>query len=201
MRRQVRGAVFAIMFAGAGILGGVIVPGSAQSTNIVREGTIKGVGGDGITVAVTGAGVTPVKVSPTTFLIGRRRASLESIKPDDFLAVTAKREDNGTLTAILINILPPEYRGRSREGQFPMDSGNVMTNATVMEYAARVENRMLYLKYKDGAAAIAVPSTTEVHRLTAIRLSDLRAGDHATVRGVANPDGSITASSITVEEP
>jgi hypothetical protein len=200
MRRQMRGAVFAIIFAGASILGGV-VPGGAQPANIVREGTINGVGGGGITVALTGAGVTPVKVSPTTSVIGRRKASLESIKPDDFLAVTAKREDNGTLTAILINILPPEYKSRAREGQFPMDSGNVMTNATVMEYAARVENRMLYLKYKDGAAAIAVPTTTEVHRLTVIRLSDLRPGAHARVRGVANPDGSITASSITVEEP
>ena len=192
--------VLAVMMAGAGILGGV-VPGSAQPANIVREGTINGVGGNSITVALAGAGVTPVKVSPTTFVIGRRRASLESIKPDDFLAVTAKREDNGTLTAILINILPPEYRGRARDGQFPMDSGNVMTNATVMEYAARVENRMLYLKYKDGAAAIAVTTTTEVHRLAVIRLSDLRPGAHATVRGVANPDGSITALSITVEEP
>ena len=201
MRRQVRGAVFAIMFAGAGILGGVIVPGSAQSTNIVREGTINGVGGDGITVALTGAGVTPVKISPTTFVISRRTASLESIKPDDLLAVTAKREDNGTLTAILINIFPPEYKGRVREGQYPMDSGNVMTNATVMEYAARVENRMLYLKYKDGATAIVVPTTTEVHRLTVIRLRDLRAGMHVIARGIANPDGSITASSITVEQP
>ncbi len=200
MRRQVRVAVFAIILAGAGILGSV-VPGSAQPANVVREGTINGVGGGGITVALTGAGVTPVKVSPATFLIDRRRASLESIKPDDFLAVTAKREDNGTLTAILINILPREYKGRAREGQFPMESGNVMTNATVMEYAARVENRVLYLKYKDGAAAIAVPTTTEVHRLTVIRLSDLRPGAHAIVRGVANPDGSITASSITVEEP
>ena len=200
MCRRRRGAVFAIILAGAGILSSVVL-GSAQPANVVREGTINGVGGDGITVALTGAGVTPVKISPTTFVIGRQRASLESIKPDDFLAVTAKREDNGTLTAILINILPPEYRGRAREGQFPMDSGNVMTNATVMEYAARVENRMLYLKYKDGAAAIAVPPTTEVHRLTVIRLSDLRAGMHVIARGVANPDGSITASSITVEQP
>ena len=200
MGRQGVQTVLLVILAGAGILGGV-VPGSAQPANVVREGTINGVGGNGITVAVTGSGVTPVKVSPTTFVIGRRRASLESIKPDDFLAVTAKREENGTLTAVSISILPPEYRGRAREGQFPMDSGNVMTNATVMEYAARVENRMLYLKYKDGAAAIAVPTTTEVHRFAVIRLSDLRPGAHATVRGVANADGSITASSITVEEP
>ncbi len=200
MGRQGGQTVLAVIVAGACILGGITM-GSAQPANVVREGTINGVRSDGITVAVTGAGVTPVKVSPTTFVIDRRRASLESIKPDDFLAVTAKREDNGTLTAILINILPPEYKGRARQGQFPMESGNVMTNATVMEYAARVENRMLYLKYKDGATAIAVPTTTEVHRLTVIRLSDLHPGAHATVRGVANPDGSITASSITVEEP
>jgi Domain of unknown function (DUF5666) len=200
MRRQMLVAVLAIILTGTAILGGVI-PGNAQSANVVREGTINGVGGDGITVAVTGSGVTPVKISPATFVISRRRASLESIKPDDLLAVTSKREDNGTLTAILINIFPPEYRGRVREGQYPMDSGNVMTNATVMEYATRVENRTLYLKYKDGAAAIAVPTTAEVHRLTVIRASDLRAGMHVVARGAANPDGSISASSITVEQP
>ncbi len=190
----------AIILAGAGILGSVVL-GSAQSANIVREGTINGVGGDGITVASTGADITPVKISPTTFVISRQRASLESIKPGDLLAVTAKREVNGALTAILINIFPPEYKGRVREGQYPMDSGNVMTNATVMEYATRVENGMLYLKYKEGATGIAVPTTTDVHRLTVIRPRDLRAGMHVIARGVANPDGSLTASSITVEQP
>jgi len=82
-----------------------------------------------------------------------------------------------------------------------MTSGDVMTNVRVMEYAVKVENRTLFLKYQDGAAAIAVPPTTDVHRLTVLRLSDLRPGMRVAVRGVANPDGSITASSITGDQP
>ncbi len=201
MRRQgARRTVLAIVLAGTGILGGVI-PGSAQPAGIVREGTVEGVRGDGITVALPGTGVTSVKLSATTSVVSRQKATLESIRPGDYVGVDAKHAADGTLAAVSINIFPPEYKGRIRDGQFPMASGDTMTNAEVMEYAVKVENRTLFLKYKDGAAAIAVPLTTEVHRLTVIRPSDLRQGMHVIVRGVTNPDGSITASSITVDRP
>ncbi len=199
MRRQgARRTVFAIILAGACILGGVIL-GSAAPADVIREGTIDSVGGNGVTVALSGTGVTSVKLSATTFVISRQKATLESIRPGDYVGVDAKHGADGTLAAVSINIFPPEYKGRIRDGQFPLASGNTMTNAEVMEYAVKVETRTLFLKYKDGAAAIAVPLTTEIHRLTVIRPSDLRQGMHVTVRGVTNPDGSITASSITVD--
>jgi hypothetical protein len=185
-------------------LPGRVAPATGAPADVVRDGTIAGVGGDGLTVAFA-ASPTPtttlVRVSAVTRVTRRQKTTLEAIKPGDYLDVTAKRGADGALTAVSINIFPPEYKGRVREGQFPMDSGNVMTNATVMEFAARVEGRVLFLKYNDGATAIAVPSTTEIHRIITSRLGDLRPGMHVVVRGVANADNSITASSITADEP
>ncbi len=201
MRHQdARGIVIPLILIGALVLGGVVL-GTAAPADMIREGTIDGVKGDGITVALAGAGVTPVKIFATTTFRSRQKTTVETIKPGDYVGVAAKRGSDGTLTAVAINIFPPEFRGRIPEGQSPMVSGDIMTNATVMEYAVKVEDRTLFLKYKDGAAAIAVPPTAEVYRQTVIRLSDLHAGMHVTVRGQINPDGSITASSIVVDQP
>jgi len=199
-RHDVRGTVPSIILAGVCILGGIAV-GGAQPATVVREGTINGAGGDGITVSGAGGGPTSVKITATTFVISRQKVSVDNIRPGDYVGVDAKRGADGTLIAVSINILPPEYKGRFRLGQSPMASGDVMTNAQVMEYAVKVENRMLFLKYLDGAEAIAVPPTADVHRATVIRPNDLRAGMHVTVRGVANPDGSVTASSIIIDQP
>src|SRR3972149_1560791 len=68
-----------------------------------------------------------------TRIIRRATVQLTDIKPNDFVAVTPRREPDGTLTALLINIFPPEFKGRVREAQFVMDSGNMMTNAVVFQ--------------------------------------------------------------------
>lgn len=185
-------------------LPGHLAPAAGAPTDVVRDGIVASVAADAITVAFANLptpATTPVRVSAATRVVLRQKTTLEAIKPGDYLAVTSKRGADGRLTAVSINIFPPEYKGRVREGQFPMESGNIMTNATVMEFAERVEGRTLFLKYRDGATAIAVPATTEIHRLVVSRVDELRKGMHVVVRGVANPDGSIAASSITADEP
>ena len=189
-----------LIVVGACISGGA-APGGAAPADAVKEGTIGTVNGDGFTLASAGAGATLVRVSPATRVLGRHPSGLDAIKPGDYLAVTSERKADGALVAVSINIFPPELRGRVREGQFPMDTGNMMTNAEVMEYAVRTEHQTLFLKYRDGASAISVPPTTPVHRLTVIHLGDLRPGMHVIVRGAVNPDGSITASSLTADQP
>jgi hypothetical protein len=201
MRRQhARSLGITVIVIGAGILGGAVAGHTAPAT-VVREGTIERVAGDGITVATTGAAPTQVKISAITFVVARQRATLETIKPGDYVGVDATRGPDGTLVAVAIHIFPPEYKDRVRMGQFPMTSGDVMTNAQVMESVVKVENRTLFLKYQDGAAAISVPPAAEVQRQTLIRLGDLHPGMHVVVRGAANPDGSIAASSISVDRP
>lgn len=206
--RQQQGAstiAGAITAAVVCVLASVVLT-SAAPADVIREGTIENIAAGAIAVASTGtastgASVTSIKISPTTPVRGRQKTTLDAIKAGDFVGVTAKRGSDGTLVAVAINIFPAELKGRIPEGQSPMASGDTMTNPTVMENVVKVENRTLFLKYKDGAAAIAVPPTTDVNRLTVIRLSDLHPGMHVVIRGQANPDGSITASSITADRP
>jgi hypothetical protein len=87
------------------------------------------------------------------------------------------------------------------QGRIHDQSHFASSNAIVMENIVKVEQRTLFLKYKDGAAAIALAPTSDVYRLTTIRLSDLHPGMHVVIRGQADPDGSITASSITADQP
>ena len=189
-----------LIVVGACVSGGA-APGGAAPADTVREGTIGAVNGDGFTLTSGGAGATLIKVSSATRVLGRHPSGLDAIKPGDYLAVTSERKADGALVAVSINIFPPELRGRVREGQFPMATGNIMTNAEVMEYAVGMENHTLFLKYRDGASAISVSPATPVHRLTVIHLGDLRPGMHVIVRGAVNPDGSITASSLTADQP
>lgn len=47
--------------------------------------------------------------------------TLEAIRPNDFVGVTARREADGSLTALSINIFPPEFKDRIRQAQTTVD--------------------------------------------------------------------------------
>lgn len=163
------------------------------------DGTITAVDATSLTVAARSGEVVRIGVTADTRIIRRQPVGLEDIKPNEFVAVTARREADGTLTAVSINIVPPEFKDRIRRGQSLMESGNIMTNALVFQNVRRVEGRTLYLRLPDGTAVIAVPRTAEIFRLTLIKLGDLRTGMRVVVRGSTGPDGGMMASSITVE--
>ncbi len=191
-----------LVIAAAVIWTGEMSAGAAPADQVtVAEGTIAAVNGSSLTIAPAGGAKKAVKVEPDTLILSRQATTLGAIKPGDALGVAAKRGAHGSLTAISINILPPELWSRARKGQFPMASGDVMTNAVVTEYADRVDGRTLYMKYNEGTATIIVPTATEIHRLAMAGLSDLKPGMRVTVRGISNPDGTIKASTITFDRP
>jgi hypothetical protein len=163
------------------------------------EGTISAVGAGTITIADRDGTPVRVVVTADTIVIQRSATTLETIKPSNFVGVTARRESDGSLTAISINIFPPEFRGRVREAQFVMDTGNVMTNATVFQSVRRIAGRTLYLKVNDGSVVIAVPKEAEVWRLTVVKAVNLRSGAHAVARGGPGADGTFVAAAITVD--
>lgn len=174
---------------------GVAAPGSATQT----EGTLTAVDAGTITLATGAGSQVRIAVTGETLVIQRKPVTLQDIKPNDFVGVTARREPDGSLTAISINIFPPEFRGRVREAQFVMDTGNVMTNATVFQNVRRVEGRTLYLRLPDGTAVIAVPKDAQVIRLTLITTGQLRPGMRVLVRATAGSDGTMVATTITVD--
>lgn len=196
MRRTGVGCLAVLLAAVVGVpAAGLAAPLAATQA----EGTIAAVEAGALTITTpTGARVRVV-LTPETTVIARRPVPLESIRPNDFVGVTARREADGSLVAISINIFPPEFKGRISQAQFVMASGNVMTNATVFQNVRRVQGRTLYLKLGDGSVVIAVPADAVVLRLTLGRADDLRPGMLVTVRGAAGPDGTLTAGTISFD--
>jgi len=194
-----RGRIVALL---AAIAMGLLLPrggSGAPAPSGPTEGTIASVETGAVTVTTrTGAQVRVLITSDTT-IIQRKPVALENIKPNDFVGVTARRETDGSLTAISINIFPTEIRDRVRQAQFVMETGNIMTNATVFQNVRRVEGRTLYLKLGDGSVIIAVPKDATVVRLTLAKASDLRPGMTVVVRGTAGADGTLAATTITVD--
>jgi hypothetical protein len=179
------------------------MPASAAPTGpaTMVEGTIVAVNGSGLRLAPAGGGERVVEVGPDSLILARQAATLGEITPGAALGVAAKREADGSLTAISINIFSAELWDRATKGQFPMQSGDVMTNAVVMQNADRVEGHTLYMKYNDGSTAINVPAATVIHRLITLRLGDLKPGMRISVRGTGSADGSIRASTIVFDRP
>jgi len=173
--------------------------GAAPPVTIV-EGTIDSVAADVITVTAAAGSRTRVMTTPATRVLSREPARAEDISKGDFIGVAAKKDADGSLTAVDINIFPPALRGQIRESQFPMASGNIMTNAVVTEYVTAVAGRTLSLAYAGETATINVPPQATVHRLMLATLGDLKTGLRIVARGTANADGSISAAAITIEK-
>jgi hypothetical protein len=115
--------------------------------------------------------------------------------------VAADRAGDGSLTATAINVFPPELWRRARKGQFPMASGQVMTNAEVDRVADRVDGRTIYLKYEMLSVAIAVPAGAAIRRSFPLKLADLRPGMRVSVRLAPSTDGGLRASTISLDLP
>jgi len=172
---------------------------AAPGPSTQAEGTLAAVDPAAVTVTTSAGTQVRVAVTGDTVVIRRRAVVLEEMKPNDFVGVTARREADGSLTAISINIFPPEFRGRVREAQFVMDTGNIMTNAMVFQNVRAVLGRTLYLKLGDGSVIIAVPRDAQVFRLTIMPVGELRPGMRVVVRGTPGSDGTPVAVTITVD--
>ena len=202
MRRHSRLIHLASAIAVAAILAVPKGVGAAPAGPVTTTtGSIAAVSNSTVTIASADGSRKAVKIQSDTLILRRETAALGSIKPDDALAVTAKKGAEGSLTAVSINIFSPQLWSRVRKGQWTMDSGDIMTNAQVTQVVERVDGRTLYMKLDQGTGMITVPNGAEIHRLTTVGLGDLKPGLRVTVRGVADSDGSIKATSITFDQP
>lgn len=176
-------------------LAGVAVSAAAQSATTI-EGTIAAATPTSATIA-TKTGSTTVNLTTQTRVIRRLPATLADVAVGTFLAVTARKAPDGTLTAVSINIL--DAVPSARKGQWPMESGNIMTNMNVTSIVAGKSGHTLTLRYQDRKTSIVVPDNTPIRRIAPGTVTDLKAGDHVTVRGEADDYGVITAAFITIE--
>jgi len=195
----------AVLLLAAAVLTGAAVVVSAQAAgqpkNETIEGTLAAVDRDTLAVTLPDGSVKPVRLLPDSLVLGREPATLDTMKPNDAVGVASRRGSDGSLTAVYINIFSPELWKVVRKGTFPMESGDLMSNAVVTEYVAGVQGRVLTLKYEGETTAINVPENTRINRLITEKVNDLTKGTHVIVRATVDQEGYIVASSVVYEVP
>ena len=194
-------AALATIFSVALLLAVPSVAVLAQQQDASIDGQLKSISGTTLMLALADGSVKTVNLLPNTLVLARVPSTLEAIKTGDALGVAARRESDGSLTATSINIFSPELWTVVRKGQWPMQTGEVMTNAQVTDYVMGVQGRTLRMMYKDVAATIKVPDNARINRLATERVADLTEGLHVYVRGTMSPEGSIAAGSVTFDLP
>ncbi len=90
------------------------------------SGTVKSIAGSTITLNDG----TTITLSPDAQVIQVQPATASDLQPQEYVAITATRQPDGTLLASLVNIFAESQRGVAA-GQRPLPGGNLMTNATI----------------------------------------------------------------------
>ena len=192
---------FVSLFAIAALLAGSAVALLAQSQDTTIDGRLSSMSGVTLMLTLPDGSLKTVSLLPDTLVLAREASTLDAIKAGDALGVAARRGSDGSLTATSINIFSPELWSRVRKGQWPMQTGEVMTNAQVTDYALGVQGRTLRMMYKDVAATISVPDNARINRLLTERVADLKEGMHLVIRGTMSAEGSLTAGSVMYDLP
>jgi hypothetical protein len=200
LTRSARPAVMAVFIL---VLGMAAVAGFAQAMSTVTQvdGTIAAVNGDTIKLTLANGVTKTVAVRPATLVSRIERTSVADIKAGDALGVTSRRESDGSLTALRINIFSPEVYKVVPKKEFVMTTGNTMTNAVVRTLAKADQGNALTVDYPNGTSTISVADDVPVFRMVAVKEADLKEGLHVVVRGTQDPDGTLRASMVSFDQP
>jgi hypothetical protein len=191
----------ALLFSIILILGGTAVGGFAQAAGTPPvSGTIMSVDGSNVTLTLADKSLKTVVLQGTTLILERDVSSVDQLKAGDAMGVAARRSGMD-LIATSINVFAKEMWDVVRKGQFPMATGEVMTNAMASDYAAGMNGHTLIMKYAEGTATITVPDGIPIHRLVSMKPAALTPGMQIVVRGTAASDGTLKAASISFDGP
>jgi hypothetical protein len=164
------------------------------------SGTIVSFSGNSLTLALGNDTQKTVVLQPSTLILERDLAELGQIQAGDPLAVTSHRSGSD-LVASNINIFSQELWKVVRKGEWKMDTGDMMTNAMVSEFAQGVNGHTLTMKYSDGTSTIIVPDGIPIHRLVSVKPAALTVGMQIVVRGSAESDGTLKAAFVSFDGP
>lgn len=177
---------------------------SAQTTQPPQQaqprhglfGTISSVSAGEFTMTGRDGKPVTVRVTSDTKIFARAASHLADVRAGDRVQILAQKAQDGSLTAVAMLDSPADLaRGGTRSGTRMLRSGKVFVNGSVVS----VSGASVSVAAGSGAATnVAVPPTARLQRLTVLSPTSLSAGMRVAIRGATNPDGSVTASVITV---
>jgi hypothetical protein len=140
-----------------------------------------------------------VALIPGWKITGVAAASVDDVKPGDFVGVASLPKAAGGDGAVEVLIFPPALKGTG-EGSYPWDvkPKSTMTNATVSNAVKGVDGRMLTLNYKGGEKKISIPEGTPIVTFAPATPADLKAGAVVFVPAKRGDDGALATGFVVV---
>lgn len=129
------------------------------------------------------------------------RKRWRNIRDGDFVASTSVPGEDGNLHAIEVHIFMPAQRSVVPEGQFPWDLAphSLMTNAVVTGIGTVKAGRVLTVSYGGKSTQIEVDRHTEIVAYAPGNVHMLKRGRMVFILAARQPDGTLTATNVTVE--
>jgi hypothetical protein len=189
------GAIAVLAFLGIAVLS------PAQAAENVRvRGTIVGLEGSTLTVKTREGPNAMLMLKPGWKMAGVAKASLEDIKPGDFVGIASLPTSSGGDGAVEVLVFPPAMKGTG-EGSYPWDlkPKSTMTNATVTNAVKGVEGRTLDLSYSGGKEKkISIPDGVPIVTFGPATEADLKPGATVFVPAQRGDDGALAAGFVVV---
>jgi hypothetical protein len=174
---------------------------SAQAAETVRvRGTIVSVDGSTLTVKTREGPTGALALKPGWKVAGVAKASIEDIKPGDFVGIASLPATNGGDGALEVLVFPPAMKGTG-EGSYPWDlkPKSSMTNATVTNAVKEVDGRTLTLSYSGGQEKkIAVADGIPIVTFGPATEADLKPGATVFVPAQRGDDGALATGFVVV---
>jgi hypothetical protein len=174
---------------------------SVQAAETVHvRGAIVGLDGSTLTVKTREGPNATVALKPGFKVAGIAKASVDDIKPGDFVGIASLPTSSGGDGAVEVLVFPPAMKGTG-EGSYPWDlkPKSSMTNATVTNAVKGVDGRTLDLSYSGGKEKkIAIPDGVPIVTFGPATEADLKPGATVFVPAQRGDDGALAAGFVAV---
>jgi hypothetical protein len=180
---------------------GIAALAPAQAAENVRvRGTIVGLEGSMLTVKTREGPNAMLTLKPGWKVAGVAKASVEDIKPGDFVGIASLPTAAGGDGAVEVLVFPPAMKGTG-EGSYPWDlrPKSTMTNATVTNAVKGVDGRTLDLSYSGGKEKkISLPDGIPIVTFGPATEADLKPGATVFVPAQRGDDGALATGFVAV---
>ncbi len=179
---------------------GIAAPSLAQAAETLHvRGAIVSLDGSTLTVKTREGPNAAVALKPGFKVAGITKASVEDIKPGDFVGIASLPTTAGGDGAVEVLVFPPAMKGTG-EGSYPWDlkPKSSMTNATVTNAVKGVDGRTLDLSYSGKEKKISIPDGVPIVTFGPATEADLKPGATVFVPAQRGGDGALATGFVAV---
>ncbi len=164
------------------------------------RGTIVSLDGSTLAVKTREGPTSAVALKPGWKVTGVAKASVEDIKPGDFVGIASLPTAAGGDGAVEVLVFPPAMKGTG-EGSYPWDlrPKSTMTNATVTNAVKDVDERTVTLSYSGGQEKkISISDGTPIVTFGPATAGDLKPGATVFIPAQRGDDGALATGFVVV---